>query len=101
MPQPASAGRRKKAIPGTVQFNKLIAEISEKREKIKGQIEFRNDILESQIRVNYQNEFDRLQGAKKLPGLDANTKTRMQELHKKARKSLSGESPHRIYSSKF
>ena len=31
MPQPASAGRRKKAIPGTVRFNKLIAEISEKR----------------------------------------------------------------------
>ena len=92
---------KKKAIPGTVQYNKLISELTEKREKIKGQIEFRNDILESQKRVYYQNEFDRLQGAKKLPGLDANRKTRMQELQKKAGKSLSGESSHRICSSKF
>ena len=93
--------KKKQAIPGTVQYNKLIFELPEKRKKIKGQIELRNDILESQKRVNYQNEFGRLQGAKKLPGLDANTKTRMQELQKKARKSLSGESSHRIYSSKF
>ena len=92
---------KKKAIPGTVQFNKLIAELPEKRKKIKAQIEFRHDLLESQKRVNYKNEFDRLQGAKRLPGLDANTKTRMQELQKKARKSLSGEPPHRIYSTKF
>ena len=68
---------KKKAIPGTVQFNKLIVELPEKREKIKAQIEFRINILESQKQVNYKNEFDRLQGAKKLPGLDANTKTRM------------------------
>ena len=76
--------KKKQAIPGNGQFNKLISELPEKREKIKAQVEFRNDILESQKRVNYQNEFDRLQGAKRLPGLDANTKTRMKELQKKA-----------------
>ena len=68
---------KKKATPGTGQFNQLTAELPEKRKKIKTQIEFRNDILESQKRVNYKNDFDRLQGAKKLPGLDANTKTIM------------------------
>ena len=55
---------KKKSTPGTVQFNKLISELPEKRENIKGQIEFRNDILEPQKRVSYQNVFDRLQGAK-------------------------------------
>ena len=34
---------KKKATPGTVQFNKLIAELPEKREKIKAQIGFRHD----------------------------------------------------------
>jgi hypothetical protein len=93
---------KKKAItPGTVQYNKLISELPEKREKIKAQVQFRHDLLESQKRVNYQNEFDRLQGAKKLTGLDANAKTRMKELQKKARQSLNGEPSHRIYSAKF
>ena len=92
---------KKKAIPGTPQFNKLIAELPEKREKIKGHIEFRHDLLESQKRVNYQNKFDRLQGAERLPGLDDKTKTRMKELQKKAKQSLKGEPSHRIYSTKF
>ena len=92
---------KKKAIPGTGQFNKLISELPEKREKIKSQVEFRNDILESQKRVNYQNEFDRLQGAKRLPGLDSNTKLRIKELQEKAKQSLNGTPPHRIYSSRF
>ena len=56
--------KKKQAIPGTVQFNKLFAELPEKRENIKAQIGFRNNILESQKRVNYKNEFDRLQGVK-------------------------------------
>ena len=81
---------KKKATPGTLQFNKLISELPAKREKIQAQVQFRHDILESQKRVNYQNEFDRLQGAKKLAGLDANAKSRMQELQKKARHSLNG-----------
>ena len=55
---------KKKVTPGTVQYNKLIAELPAKREKIKAQIEFRHELLESQKRVNYKNEFDRLQGAK-------------------------------------
>ena len=92
---------KKKVTPGTVQYNKLIAELPAKRENIKAQIEFRNDILESQKRVNYKNEFDRLQGAKKISGLDANAKTRMKELQKKAKQSLNGTPSHRIYSTKF
>ena len=95
------ANKKKQANPGTVQFNKLISELPEKREKIKAQIEFRHELLESQKRVNYKNEFDRLQGAKKLPGLDAKTKSRMKELQKKARQSLNGEPSHSIYSAKF
>ena len=73
----------------------------QKKEKIKAQIEFRNDILESQKRVNYKNEFDRLQGAKKISGLDANAKTRMKELQQKAKQSLKGAPSHRIYSTKI
>ena len=53
--------KKKQPIPGSVQFNKLIAELPEKK-KIKAQIEFRNNIIESQKRINYKNEFDRLQG---------------------------------------
>ena len=88
--------KKKQAIPGTVQFNKLIAELPEQREKVKAQVQFRHDLLESQKRVNYKNEFDRLQGAKKLHGLDVNTKTRMKELQKKAKQSLNGTPSHRI-----
>ena len=73
--------KKKQAIPGTVHF-KLIDELPEN--KIKAQIEFINDILESQKRINYKSEFDRLQGAKKLSGLDDKTITRMKELQKKA-----------------
>ena len=91
---------KKKVTPGTVQYNKLIAELPAKREKIKAQIEFRHELLESQKRVNYKSEFDRLQGAKRLPGLDANVKSRMKELQKKAKQSLNGEPSHRIYSAK-
>ena len=44
--------------------NKLIDEMKKKRANIVSSIEFRNDILESQKRINYMNEFDRLRGAK-------------------------------------
>ncbi len=94
MPRRVVDARKKKATPGSIQFNKLIAELPEKREKIQAQVQFRHDLLESQKRVNYQNEFDRLQGAKKLPGLDTNTKSIMKELQQKARQSLTGESSH-------
>ena len=92
---------KKKTNPGTVQFNKLIAELPEKREKIKAQIEFRNNIIEPQKRINYKNEFDRLQGAKKIGGLDANAKTRMTEVQNKAKQLLNGTPFYRIYSTKF
>ena len=92
---------KKKVTPGSVQYNKLIAELPEKREKIKAQVQFRHDLLESQKRINYKNEFDRLQGAKKIIGLDPQVKSRMQELKKKANQSLNGEPAHRIYSTKF
>ena len=92
---------KKKLQLGSINANKFIAELPEKREKIQAQVQFRHDLLESQKRINYQNEFDRLQGAKKLVGLDANAKSRMQELQKKARQSLKGEPSHRIYSTKF
>ena len=36
---------KKKANPGTVQFNKLIAELPEQREKVKAQVQFRHDLL--------------------------------------------------------
>ena len=91
---------KKKATPGTVQFNKFIAELPEKRDKIKTQIQFRHDLLEPQKRVNYNNEFDRLQGAKKLSGLDPHAKSRMKDLQRKAKQSLNGEPSHRIYYSK-
>ena len=93
--------KKQAATPGTVQYNKLIAELPEKREKIKAQIEFRNDVIESQKRVNYKNEFDRLQGSKKIIGLDPQVKSRMKELQKKAKQSLNGSPAHRIYSTKF
>ena len=95
------ANKKKLAVPGSVQYNKLIAELPEKREKIKAQVQFRHDLLETQKRVNYQNEFDRLQGAKKLVGLNPNVKTQMKELQKKARQSLTGLPSHRIYSAKI
>ena len=93
--------KKKQAIPGTDQFNKLIAELPEQREKVKAQVQFRHDLLESQKRDNYKNEFDRLQGAKKIAGLDDNAKTQMKELQKKAKQSLNGTPSHRIYSTKF
>ena len=80
--------------------NKLMGGMKQKRADIVSSVQFRNDVLESQKRVNYQNGFDRLQGAKKLSGLDPNVKSRMQELQKKARQSLKGDT-HRIYSTKF
>ena len=93
---------KKQATPGTVQYNKLISELPEKREKIKAQVQYRHDLLESQKRVTYQSEFDRLQGSKKLAGLNPHVKTRMKELQSMARKSLnSGGDTHRIYSTKF
>uniref|UniRef100_UPI00404B1D15 hypothetical protein n=1 Tax=Flavobacterium sp. TaxID=239 RepID=UPI00404B1D15 len=92
---------KKKLQLGSIQANKLIDQLPAKREQIKANVQFRHDLLESQKRVNYQHEFDRLQGAKKLTGLNPNVKSQMQELKKKARQSLNGEPSQRIYSTKL
>ena len=89
---------KKKLNPTSIQTNKLIAELSEKRQKIRAQVEFRHGLLESQKRVNHKSDFDRLQGAKKLSGLDAHVKSRMKGLQSMAHKSLKGGGgTHRIY----
>lgn len=54
---------KKKATPGSIQFNKLIDQLPEKEIILKHN-EFKNDFLEPQTRSNYKNEFDRLQGSK-------------------------------------
>ena len=82
---------KKKLNPTSIQTNKSIAELPEKRKKLRAQVEFRHDLLESQKRVNYKNGFDRLQGAKKLSGLDAHVKSRLKDLQSMARKPLKGD----------
>ena len=77
---------KKKLNLASTQANKLIAELPERREKIKAQVQFRNELLESQKRVNYQNEFDRLQGAKRLAGLHPNVKSRLKGLQQTNKK---------------
>ena len=83
--------------------NKLMEEMIKKKKSIASSVQFRNEVLESQKRVNYQNEFDRLHGAKKLSALDPTAKARMGHLQKEARKSLNGEDTWKpsIYKSKF
>ena len=90
----------KKLNSASTQANKLIAELPERREKSKAQVQLRHDILESQKRFNCQSEFDRLQGAKQLPTLQPNVKSQMKGLQSMARKSLKGET-HNIYITKF
>ena len=73
------ANKRKLNL-GPTQANKFIAELLEKREKIISSVQFRHDFWESQQQINYQNEFDRLQGANKITGLQPNVKSRMKQL---------------------
>ena len=75
----------------------MIAGLPERREKPKAQVQFRNEMLESQKRVNYQSEFDRIQGAKRITGLHPHAKSRMRELQQTARHSLKGEPAHAIF----
>ena len=80
--------------------NKLMEEMKKKKKSIASSVQFRNEVLESQKRVNYQNEFDRLQNTKKLSALDPTAKARMEHLQREARKSHKGET-HIIYSTTF
>ena len=43
--------------------NKSMSEMKRKKASVASSVQLRNYILESQKRINYQNEFDRLQGA--------------------------------------
>ena len=80
--------------------NKLMEEMKKKKENIASSVQFRNEVLESQKRVNYQNEFDRLHSTKKLSALDPTAKARMKDLQNKARHSLKCDT-HIIYSTQF
>ena len=84
----------------STQANKLMAELPERQGIIKAQVQFRNQLLESQKRVNYQNEIDRLQGANKLTALQPYIKCRMKCLQDMGRKSLKGDT-HAIYKKQF
>ena len=66
---------KKKLNLASIQANRLIAELPGKQKEIKTQVQLRTEILESQKRVNYQNEFDRLQGSKRLTALHPNAKS--------------------------
>ena len=68
---------KKKLQLCSIQANQFIAELLETRENIKAQVQFRHDMLQSQKRVNYQSEFDRSQGAKRLTASHPNAKSRM------------------------
>ena len=57
---------KKYLTPGTIQSNKFLSDIPEKRAKIEASIAFRNNTLQAQKRANYQNEFDRLTGHKEI-----------------------------------
>ena len=91
--------KNKILTPSSTQTNKSIAELPEQREKIAVSIQFRNDLLESQKRINYQNEWDRLHGAKRLLALQPNVKARMKEIQTKARQPLQTQS-HDMYETK-
>ena len=85
----------------STQANQLIAELPERREKIKAPALFRNEISEFQRRVNYQNELDRLQGSKRLAALEPDVKSRMNDFQQKARRPLNGEPSQAIYKTSF
>ena len=80
--------------------NKPMSEMKKKQASVASSVQFRNEVLESQKRINYQSEFDRLQGAKRLTALHPNVKSRMVDVQHKARQSLKGAS-HVIYQTKL
>ena len=96
----SNMANKKKLNLASTQANKSITELPERREKLKAQVQFRHYSSESKKRGNYQNEFDRLQGAKKVPALQPNVKSRMEDLQSMARKSPKGEM-HNTYRTKF
>ena len=53
------------ALMGYEIDNQLMYDMGKKKETIAPSVQLRNGILESQKRTNYQNEFDRVQRAKR------------------------------------
>ena len=62
------------ALMGYETYNTLMSEIRTNKATIVSSVQFKNDILESQKRINYQTKFDRLQGAKRIIGLQPHVK---------------------------
>ena len=92
----------KKLNLASIPANKLIAELPGKRQHIKKH-KFNLDTIFYNLKNvlrNCQNEFDRLQGAKRLTALHPNATSRMKELQNKARQPLKGETPN-IYRTKL
>ena len=85
----------------STQAKQMIGELPERREKLQAQVQCPTGKSESQKRVNYQNEFDRLQGAERLTGLHPNVTSRMKELQQEARRSLNVGPAHAIYKTKL
>ena len=91
---------KKKLDLASTQANKLIAGLPERRENIKAQVQFRTEISEFQKRANYQTEFDRSQGAKRMTGLHPNCKISNERTSTKSQ-TLNGEPAHAMYEAKF
>ena len=92
---------KKKADPGTVQFNKFIAELPEKDRRLKHKLDLDMDFQNPRKGLITKTNSIGYKVPKKLPGLDAKAKTRMKELQQKAKQSLKGEPSHIIYSTKL
>ena len=84
------ANKKKVKPKGYEVNNKLITGLLEKTGTYKNTYQFRRGLVESQSRVNYQNEFDRLQGSKRLSASHPNVKQWMEHIQNKARASLQG-----------
>ena len=77
----------KALVPKGYEIDDELSEMKKIKASVASSVQFRNGILESQKRVNYQNEFDRVQAAKRISALHPNVKERMNYIQQKARAS--------------
>ena len=92
---------RRTLNPSSLQVNKLIAELPERRERITASVKYRHDLLKHQERSNYINEYDRLKGEIERSKLDklhgySRLEARLKKIKELAKLSINGE-PHEIY----
>ena len=91
---------RRTLNPSSLQVNKLIAELPERRERITASVKYRDDLVKHQERSNYINEYDRLKGEierRRVRGLQSvKLKNRQSDLKTLAKQSLN-EPIHDIY----